>query len=144
VSQEPGRTREMNFFRFKDWILVDLPGYGYAKVSKSLKDQWGQEIANWLKSDEWILRVVVLVDGRHGFQKLDLELIEFLRSIEIPFLVAFTKMDKWKSRNQKIQAESKLTKEAKSEGVLEFCFVSSIEKEGTRVLFDAIKKALTQ
>jgi GTP-binding protein len=143
VSAEPGKTREMNFYRWNQarivsdrdsWILVDLPGYGYAKVSMELRKLWGQEIMSWLKQDELIQLVVALVDGRHGFMEMDLELVEMLKGLGLPYVVAFTKMDKWKSANQRIQAERKLQAFAVKLGVPRFVFVSATAKGGTRPL----------
>lgn len=149
VSQEPGKTREMNFFAWgltrspKDaCVLVDLPGYGYAKVAAELKKQWGNEITKWLKSDERIAMVVALADGRHGFLKNDVELVELLKELGVPFLVAFTKMDKWKSANQKRNAERELKQVAQKLGVPGFVYVSAQEREGVTPLFKALKQAL--
>ena len=151
VSAEPGKTREMNFYGWnlaraksgvltadpfakERWLLVDLPGYGYAKVRRPLKDQWGNQITSWLKDDIHIRLVVALVDGRHGFLANDMELIEFLKAINIPFFVAFTKMDKWKSANQKRQAQKELTDVARKAGVEHFIFVSAVAKDGIKPL----------
>lgn len=143
VSAEPGRTREMNFFRWNQsripsdrdtWILVDLPGYGYAKVSAELRKQWGKEIVTWLTADPMIRLVVALVDGRHGFQNHDLELVELVRSRGLPFVVAFTKMDKYKSFNQRKKAEIDLTRLATQARIEQFIFVSATAKAGTRPL----------
>ncbi|MEW6056055.1 MAG: ribosome biogenesis GTP-binding protein YihA/YsxC [Bdellovibrionota bacterium] len=148
VSSEPGKTREINLFRWSVaygsqglCILADLPGYGYAKVAGSLKRQWGQEITKWLKSDPLIREVVVLVDGRHGFFPQDLELIEFLRSHEISYLVAFTKMDKWKSNNQRSNAEKDLARVSKTAGVERFVFVSSMASSGVQPLEAALRES---
>ncbi len=140
VSSEPGKTRELNFFRWKKWILVDLPGYGFAKVSHGARSQWGREITTWLKSDENLGLVVSLVDGRHGFQPLDLELLAFLRDEGIACLVAFTKMDKWKSANQRREAERKLSSECAARAVTDFVFVSSTAKGGVAPLASALHK----
>jgi GTP-binding protein len=147
VSAEPGKTREMNFYRWVPsgsfgprWVLVDLPGYGYAKVSKTLRAQWGDEITKWLKSEENLFLVVALVDGRHGYLPNDVELVEFLRGQNLPLLVAFTKMDKWKSANQRRQAEKELTEVSNRLGVADFIFVSAVAKDGVRPLERALKQ----
>lgn len=141
VSSEPGRTREMNFFEWRTGravggrvVLVDLPGYGYAKVSEPLRKQWGREITRWLREDEALRLVVVLVDGRHGLFPLDLELIAFLGPAGIPYVVAFTKMDKWKSANQRRNAERDLAQVAARAGVEHHVCVSSMGRGGTRPL----------
>lgn len=149
VSQEPGKTREMNFFSWSltrdprdACVLVDLPGYGYAKVAAELKRQWGSEITRWLKTDPRIAVVVALADGRHGFLKNDVELLELLRELGVPHLVAFTKMDKWKSTNQKRNAERELKQVAEKLGVKDFVYVSSTEKEGVIPLYKALRDYL--
>ena len=141
VSAEPGKTREMNFFEWQTgklprdwWTLVDLPGYGYARVAQTLRKQWGQEITRWLKSDPGICLIVALVDGRHGFLENDIELVDFLIEHRLPFIVAFTKMDKWKSKGQRIGAEKKLAIFAEDLGVPEHVFVSTELSGGTRSL----------
>lgn len=150
VSAEPGKTREMNFFRWaltrdpRDAVLlVDLPGYGYAKVAVELRKQWGGEITRWLKSDESLALVVALVDGRHGFLPNDVELIEFLRDSKLPHLVAFTKMDKYKSANQRSTAERELADVARRLGVAHYVCVSAIDKDGTRPLLAVLREYLS-
>lgn len=134
VSQEPGRTREINFFRWHGLILVDLPGYGFAKVSKSLREHWGQEIPKFILSEPSLYWVVSLVDGRHGFTALDEELVIFLQAQNVPHLVAFTKMDKFKSSNQRRSAESKLLAETKRLGVQNYLYTSSQQAGGVSAL----------
>ncbi len=149
VSREPGKTREMNFFRFcltrdpKDvLLLVDLPGYGYAKVARTLRDQWGREITTWLKSDSYLGLVVALVDGRHGYLDNDLELVKFLVDANLPFIIAFTKMDKYKSNNQRKTAEKQLTDASAKLGVDRFIFVSAVSRDGVRPLDNVLKEIL--
>lgn len=149
VSAEPGKTREMNFFEWyptrskhkRDaWVLVDLPGYGYAKVATELRKQWGKEITAWLTKDSDLCIVIALVDGRHGYLQNDVELVEFLKASGLNFVVAFTKMDKWKSRNQRLSAEKKLAKVSLDLGVVRYLFVSSTSKEGIRPIFEELRR----
>jgi GTP-binding protein len=149
VSQTPGKTKEMNFFHWKrtklgtgDWLLVDLPGYGFAKTGRTLQQEWGKEITQWMRSDDRLGRIVCLVDGRLGFLEKDLQMLEFLKGYELPYVVAFTKMDKWKSSNQKRAAEAKLKNFCKELEVTEYVFVSSIEKHGTHDLFQFLLKSV--
>ena len=113
-------------------VLVDLPGYGYAKVSQKLRGEWGKEITEWFKLDPMIQLVFVLVDGRHGMQAQDLELVEFLTEREIPFVVVYTKMDKYKSNNQRKKAEMDFFKDAKKLGIAEkgIVFSTAVEAKG--------------
>ena len=95
VSNTPGRTRQIIFFEITPKLcLVDLPGYGFAKVSKSERNQWGKHISEYLQERENLALVVVLLDARHGASELDRMLIDFLGECEIPIQVVFTKADK--------------------------------------------------
>lgn len=129
VSQEPGRTREINFFFWNGLILADLPGYGFAKVSRDLRQEWGAEIPRFLTTPPGIDLIVSLIDGRHGFSDQDQELIKFLQAKSLPFVVAFTKMDKYKSSNQLRNGQRLLENQAKALFVERFVFCS-VEKAG--------------
>lgn len=99
TSAAPGKTQLINHFEVlsdtKDkWYLVDLPGYGYAKVSQSSRRRWEQMIENYIRKRENLTNLFVLVDSRHEPQKIDLEFIEQLGNWEIPFAIIFTKADK--------------------------------------------------
>jgi len=97
TSATPGKTQLINFFLINEnWQLVDLPGYGFAKVSQSSRRRWEQMIENYLRKRENLNRVFVLIDSRHAPQKIDLEFIEQLFKWEIPFTLIFTKSDKEK------------------------------------------------
>jgi GTP-binding protein len=95
VAKQPGRTRALNFFLVnRRFYLVDLPGYGYARVSQQLRAQWGRELRDYLLSEERLCGVMCLVDIRLGPTPLDLELQEFLESAGRARLVVLTKADK--------------------------------------------------
>jgi len=99
VSKTPGRTREINFFKINDqWALVDLPGYGYAKVSQSMRDQFNEFVSDYILHRENLCGTFVLVDSRHSPQKLDLQFVAWLIECEIPFALIFTKTDKIKPK----------------------------------------------
>lgn len=110
VSSTPGRTANVNFFEVDGIYFVDLPGYGYAKVSKSEQARWANLIADYFAQERSFNLVVALVDIRHEAQKLDLQMLEFLREAELPFVVALTKADKL-SRNKQEQQRSRLAKQ---------------------------------
>jgi len=94
VSKTPGRTREINFFKINDqWALVDLPGYGYAKVSQSMRDQFNEFVSDYILHRENLCGTFVLVDSRHSPQKIDLQFVAWLIDCEIPFALIFTKTD---------------------------------------------------
>ncbi len=94
-SSEPGKTREINYFRINnDFYFVDLPGYGYAKVPDQIRSSWGKLIEQYLKNREQLSLVVQLIDARHEPTALDMMMVGWLDYYEIPFVVAMTKADK--------------------------------------------------
>jgi len=97
VSGKPGKTRLINHFLINDrWHLVDLPGYGYAKVSKKEKKVFQKFITDYFKKRKQLVNAFVLVDSRHEPQKIDLEFMQWLGENAIPFSIIFTKTDKLK------------------------------------------------
>ncbi len=99
VSKTPGRTREINFLAINDsWNLVDLPGYGYAKVSKSQRDHFNEFVSDYLLNRETLTGIFVLIDSRHSPQKIDLEFLAWLIESQLPFALIFTKTDKSKPK----------------------------------------------
>ena len=96
TSQEPGRTRLLNYFEINngEYYFVDLPGYGYAKVNKQEKQKWGGLIENYLRTSNRLINVFVLVDMRHEPTDDDKMLINYLYSYNIPFTIIATKADK--------------------------------------------------
>ena len=103
TSGKPGKTQLINHFLINgEWYLVDLPGYGWAQVSKSLKEKWDEMIRTYLLRRENLFNVFVLIDSRISPQKVDLDFINWLGEKEIPFSIIFTKADK--KNNAKIQS----------------------------------------
>jgi len=99
TSGRPGKTQLINHFLVnKNWFLVDLPGYGYAKVSKSAKKKFQKLITDYFEKRQQLVNAFVLVDIRHEPQKIDLEFMEYLGVSEIPFSIIFTKADKLKPK----------------------------------------------
>src|ERR1051325_6464922 len=95
TSATPGKTQLINHFLINEkWFLVDLPGYGFAKVSKTSLTAWNKMIHDYLLHRKNLLSVFVLVDARHEPQKNDLSFIHWLGEKEVPFAIAFTKSDK--------------------------------------------------
>ena len=108
VSSQPGKTRCLNFFQEKkDLYLVDLPGYGFAKVPRKVKNDWKGLITSYLLNRSVLCCVVVIVDVRHSVKPQDLELVTWLGSEQIPFLLVYTKLDKL-SKNKRHQQASSL------------------------------------
>ena len=98
TSKTPGRTQLINIFEVEPGVtVVDLPGYGYAKVPNRVKQDWGQMIEGYLLHRDCLEMVMVLVDGEIGPTKLDVQMLDWLRSNEIPHQVIATKSDKVKS-----------------------------------------------
>lgn len=121
TSNSPGKTQMINHFEITstrkvgefnetNWYLVDLPGYGFAKISQSSRRRWEQMIENYLRKRENLTNVFVLIDSRHTPQKLDLDFIKKLLLWQIPYSIVFTKSDKEKqsivSKNVKLFLES--------------------------------------
>ena len=95
TSGKPGKTQLINHFKINNnWFLVDLPGYGYAKVSKKTKSVFQQFITDYFEKREQLVCAFVLIDIRHEAQKIDLEFMEYMGESEIPFCIIFTKADK--------------------------------------------------
>lgn len=107
VSSMPGKTATINFYKISDEVnLVDLPGYGYAKVSKSEKKRWQELIEGYLMDQRNIALVVLLIDSRHAPSKDDLHMINFLIENEFPFIITLTKIDKMKKMALQERLES--------------------------------------
>ncbi|MCI6560587.1 MAG: ribosome biogenesis GTP-binding protein YihA/YsxC [Ruminococcus sp.] len=96
VSSVPGKTATINFYGMENIYFVDLPGYGYAKVSKSEKERWSGLIEGYLNSDRDLRLVFLLVDMRHAPSADDLDMINYLIDTELPFVIVLTKADKLK------------------------------------------------
>ena len=97
VSSTPGKTREINFFRVNDaFHLVDLPGYGYARVSKTARNAWRPLIEGYLRTSAQLRGVVQLIDSRHAPSADDHRMMQFLASLGVPTIVVATKVDKLK------------------------------------------------
>ncbi|PRY13169.1 GTP-binding protein [Pontibacter ummariensis] len=95
TSSSPGKTQLINHFLINDsWYLVDLPGYGYAKVSKGEREKWKKMINFYFQKRENLACVFVLIDSRHEPLKQDLEFINYLGGMGLPFVIVFTKLDK--------------------------------------------------
>ena len=95
ISSNPGKTKSINFYSVQDkFILADLPGFGYAKVSKEEREKWKDLIYHYFKTRENLKFVTVLVDGRHEPMPIDLSLIEWLENNLLRYVVAMTKCDK--------------------------------------------------
>lgn len=107
VSNTPGRTREINFFRVNDaFVLADLPGYGYARISKTRKAEWKPLIEGYLADSPMLRGVVLLLDVRHDPTDDDRLMLDFLADVGAPTIVAATKVDKVKALEAKALVKS--------------------------------------
>ena len=142
TSGKPGKTQLINHFLInKEWYLVDLPGFGYAKIPKSLRAQFHDMISNYLTNRTNLMCLFVLVDSRHKPQAIDQEFMQWLAEKGIPFVIIFTKADKLGkvALNKQIEAyKSEMQKEWEE---LPESFVTSAEKKmGTQEIADYIEK----
>lgn len=95
TSRTPGKTQEFNFYLINQRLyFVDLPGFGYARVSRDVRERWGRFIGRYLTEREVLKLVVHLIDGRHEPTRLDRDIIETMRGGYVPYLIALTKSDK--------------------------------------------------
>ncbi len=106
VSSMPGKTVTINFFGVENIYIVDLPGYGYAKVSKSEKERWAELIEGYLHDERKLALVFQLIDMRHPPSQDDLHMINFLIESEIPFAIVLTKADKLSNNQRKARLEA--------------------------------------
>ena len=105
VSATPGKTSNINFFEVDGIRFVDLPGYGFARVSQKEKERWANLISGYFDQERSFNVVLSLVDIRHEAQKLDLEMVGFLKEQGLPFVIVLTKADKLSRNKQNQQAE---------------------------------------
>lgn len=151
TSSAPGKTQLINHFeiisnevvkgRQEKWYIVDLPGYGYAKVSQSSRRGWEQMIENYLRKRPNLNRVFVLIDSRHSPQKIDLEFIEQLFQWQIPYTLIFTKSDKEKPGVVKRNVEAFFGQLKAMFPYLPEGFITSAEKkQGTEEVLDCIAR----
>ena len=141
TSGRPGKTQLINHFLINnEWYLVDLPGYGYARTSKSSREGFSQMIRDYFLHREQLTNTYVLVDSRIPPQRIDLEFIEFLGTHGVPLTIVFTKTDKEKQRE--VAANIKLMKEALAkqwETLPPMMLTSSLTGYGRDTLLDDIE-----
>lgn len=142
VSQNPGKTRTINFFNIDDtWRIVDLPGYGYAKVSKSESESWGKMMEDYLETRENLKIVVQLVDCRHEPTAQDKQMYDYLRYYNLSGLVVATKADKL-SKNELNKNLAMIRKELELTQDEKLIAVSALNKTGVDQLLNEIGRIL--
>ncbi len=133
VSATPGKTQQINFFPVESkWMFVDVPGFGYAKVSREERDRWNALVWEYLLKREQLCLVCVLVDSRHDPQPIDLHAIEQLENHARPYVIVLTKVDKISEREQserKEQIENLVSNCSMCAGVLLFSVKSKIGRD---------------
>lgn len=128
TSSTPGKTQVINHFNINDeWYLVDLPGYGYAKVSKTSRAEWGKMINAYLTKRENLTCVCVLLDSRHTPQAVDLDFMTKLGEAGVPFIMIFTKTDKQSASQTRTLISAYLAKMSETWDELPRHFVTSAE-----------------
>jgi GTP-binding protein len=145
TSATPGKTQMINHFVINDeWYLVDLPGYGFAKVSQNARNRWEQMIENYLRKRENLLNVFILIDARHSPQKIDIDFVNRLGKWEVPFSIVFTKADKESQKTVSQNVKLFLDKLRESWQFLPAHFVTSATKKmGKEKLLGYIEQAIT-
>jgi GTP-binding protein len=146
TSSKPGKTQHIVQFMVDDrWFLIDLPGYGYAKVSKDSRKLFGEMIQNYLLEREQMYCVFVLIDSRIEPQKIDLEFIEWLGVSGIPFAICYTKTDKLKPRELEKNVEAYKEKLSETWEELPPIFITSAtEKLGQKEILNYIQGIIKQ
>ena len=145
TSQTPGKTQLINHFLVNEnWYLTDLPGYGYAKVSKSIRKDFEKLITNYILNRPNLVNLFVLVDARHTPQKIDLEFIQWCGESGIPFSLVFTKADKLKPNTAIKNVDDYQEELSKTWDELPQIYLTSAEKkEGTDDILTFIEETNT-
>lgn len=144
TSSTPGKTQTINHFLINNkWYLVDLPGYGYATVSKSTKEGWSQMIESYFKQRENIFCTFILIDSRLEPQKKDIDFINWLGGLGVPIALVLTKIDKIKQAELARSKKNFETRLLKDWEELPPVFITSAEKKtGRDHLLDFIEEAI--
>jgi GTP-binding protein len=144
TSNVPGKTQFLNYFLINDeWYLVDLPGYGYAKVSKKLRRQWWLMMDHYFKKRETLCCLFILLDSNIGPQKIDIDFINYMGEIGLPFILIYTKSDR--SKPQEVTANVAKIQEALLEYWEELppgIVTSATNKIGREEVFEIIEETL--
>jgi len=138
ISSTPGKTRLINYFSVDDQLyFVDLPGYGYAKLSKKMRSGWQKDIESYLKNNHELKVVFVLLDSRREIMENDRLMIEWLQYYHIPYILILTKSDKI-SNNQYQTVISKLQNKYPNQDILRFSSKNKVGKEDVLTILEQI------
>ena len=142
VSQTPGKTRTLNFFRFEVQArLVDLPGYGFARVPPAMQDEWRRCMSEYLAERAQLAGIIQIVDSRHAPTELDQQMVGWMRHRRLPFLLVLTKADKIK-RGERAKAKAEARRSLELPADQACLFFSAETGEGKREVLSWIAQAL--
>lgn len=155
TSSEPGKTQLINHFEISSvqaesgradyWYLVDLPGYGFAKVSQRARRRWEQMIENYLRKRVNLVMVFVLIDARHSPQKIDLEFLDKLEAWDIPCSLVFTKSDKVNQRTVSVNTKEFLDAlRARRQFLPRHFITSAVKKSGKEKILEQIGELIAE
>lgn len=145
ISKTPGRTQLLNFFELSapDYRLVDLPGYGYAKVNREMKQDWETHIGEYLAERRSLRAVVLVMDVRHPMTEFDQSMVQWSLDAEMPLLGLLTKADKVKKGPAKSTLLTLRSEFASRAPWLEVQLFSSLKKQGISEVYDWLSRQLT-
>tara|TARA_B100000427_G_scaffold310776_1_gene300839 strand:- start:197 stop:769 length:573 start_codon:yes stop_codon:yes gene_type:complete len=147
TSKTPGRTQSINVFKIdkdKNYKIIDLPGYGYAKVSKSMRADWGISIDNYLNKRKSLKALVIIMDIRHPFKDDDLTLINWCEAKDLPLIILLNKSDKLsknKANHEKLKA-LEILKGLSTESVV--ISTSATKKDGVKELIETMVELINK
>lgn len=142
VSATPGKTATINFFKLKEFRLVDFPGYGYAKVSKGEKRRWADLVEGYFAQERNLKLVVQIIDIRHAPSKEDMQMVDYLYHYNLPFIIVLTKLDKLK-KTQAVQQLAYFKNLFSAYNGVEIIPFSSVTGEGKEKIQEAIEDYIT-
>ncbi len=137
VSATPGKTATINFFRLREVRFVDLPGYGYAKVSQAEKKRWAELVEGYFNQNRNISLIIQIIDIRHSPSVNDIDMINYLYNEKLPFIIALTKLDKL-NKTQRIERLTSIASELSAYDNIKLYPCSSINGDG----IDEIRKLI--
>ena len=143
VSAQPGKTATINFYRLKEFRLVDLPGYGYAKVSKAEKQRWAKLVESYLSAQRNIKLIVQIIDIRHKPTNDDYDMLDFLYNCNAPFVIVLTKKDKLKKTAYEKRLDEILDELGDYEGIQLIPF-SAVDGSGTDDIKEVIEEYISE
>ncbi len=142
TSQNPGKTQTLNFYKINDsFHIVDVPGYGYARVSKTKREQFGQMIEHYLTHRQNLRHIYVLIDMRHSISEEDAMMVEFLNYLDLPYTILATKADKI-SKNKRMRHLKTLKTELALDSIDSIIPYSAMTHENKDTVLDNIHRKI--